>query len=162
MFGNPPNRLLQIYDLATCRRSTPSMKMRLLIAAFALAGLLGSGQSLAQNIYITNQGSNNVSVIDTATNTVTATIPVGSQPQGVAVAPHRSKAYVANANSNNVSVIDTATNTVTATIPVGTFPDGLAVTPHGRKVYVTNNGSNNVSEIDTATNTVSATIPVGR
>jgi hypothetical protein len=33
------------------------------IAAFALAGLLGSGQSLAQNAYITNTGSNTVSVI---------------------------------------------------------------------------------------------------
>ena len=48
--------------------------------AFALAGFLGSAQSLAQNAYITNLGSNSVSVIDTATNTVTATIPVGAGP----------------------------------------------------------------------------------
>jgi YVTN family beta-propeller protein len=61
------------------------MKLRMLIAAFALAGLLGSGQSLAQNAYITNEGSNSVSVIDTATNTVIATIPVGGEPHGVAV-----------------------------------------------------------------------------
>ncbi len=32
--------------------------------------------------YITNQDSNNVSVIDTATNTVTATVPVGHSPEG--------------------------------------------------------------------------------
>jgi YVTN family beta-propeller protein len=53
------------------------------IAAFALAGILGSAQSFAQNAYITNAESNNVSVIDTATNKVTATIPVGSGPVGV-------------------------------------------------------------------------------
>jgi YVTN family beta-propeller protein len=116
----------------------------ILIAAIALVSIIGSTPAVAQNAYITNQGSNTVSVIDTATNTVTATIPVGSQPVGVAVAPDRSKAYVGNANSNDVSVIDTATNTVTATIPVGTFPQGVAVTPHGRKVYVTNDGSNDV------------------
>jgi YVTN family beta-propeller protein len=49
----------------------------------------------AQNAYITNVNSNNVSVIDTVTNTVIATIPVG------------------------LKVIDTVTNTVVATIPVG-------------------------------------------
>ncbi len=56
-----------------------------------------------------------MSVIDTATNTVTATIPVGPEPYGVAVTPDGSKVYVANF-SNSVSVIATATNTVTDTI----------------------------------------------
>ena len=37
--------------------------------------------------YITNWGSNTVSVINTATNTVTATVPVGTEPEGVAVIP---------------------------------------------------------------------------
>jgi YVTN family beta-propeller protein len=31
-------------------------------------------------VYITNEVSNNVSVIDTATNTVIATVPVGDNP----------------------------------------------------------------------------------
>jgi YVTN family beta-propeller protein len=31
-------------------------------------------------VYVANQSSNNVSVIDTATNTLTATIPVGNDP----------------------------------------------------------------------------------
>ena len=35
--------------------------------------------------YITNSGNNTVSVIDTATNNVTATVTVGSGPEGVAV-----------------------------------------------------------------------------
>ena len=67
----------------------------LAIAAFVIAGVLGSVQSLAQNAYITNE--NNIeSVIDTTTNTVTATIPVGSLPFGVAVSPDGSTVYVAN------------------------------------------------------------------
>ena len=70
------------------------MKLRLLVAAFALAGLLGSGQSLAQNAYITSQSSGTVSVVDTVTNMVTATIPVGVDPFGVAVTPDGSKVFV--------------------------------------------------------------------
>ena len=93
---------------------------------------------------------------------MTATIPVGSQPGGVAVTPDGSKVYVANFLSNNVSVIATATNTVTATIPAGSEPFGVAVTPDGCKVYVANGASNNVSVIATATNRVTAAITVGR
>jgi YVTN family beta-propeller protein len=105
-----------------------------------------------------------MSVIATATNTVTATIPVGTYPEGVAVTPDGSKVYVTNDGSNSVSVIATATNTVTTTITVGTAPFGVAVTPDGSKVYVTNAkrlGPGTVSVIATATNTVTATIAVG-
>jgi YVTN family beta-propeller protein len=66
-------------------------------------------------------------VIDAATNTVSATIPVGDTPFGVAVTPDGSKVYVANLNRNTVSVIDTATNTVIATIPVGIEPVAFGV-----------------------------------
>jgi YVTN family beta-propeller protein len=143
-----------------------AMKLRirglLATATLLVACLLGSAQSLAQNAYITNFGSNTVSVIATVTNTVSATIPVGgAEPYGVAVAPDSSKVYVANQSSGTVSVIATATNTVSATIPVGSFPYGVAVTTDGSKVYVANEGSNTVSVIATATNMVTATIPVG-
>jgi YVTN family beta-propeller protein len=64
--------------------------------------LLGSGPSIAQKAYITNSDSNNVSVIETATNTVIATIAVGKFPQGIAVSPDGREVYVANELSNTV------------------------------------------------------------
>jgi YVTN family beta-propeller protein len=125
-----------------------------MIAAFVVVCLLGSAQSLAQNAYITNQDSNTVSVINTATNTVTATIPIGVvEPNAVAVSPDGSKVYVTIPGSNTVLVIDTATNTVIATIPVGRAPQGVAVSPDSSKVYVANPGDDTVSVIATATNT---------
>ncbi|MBL0057140.1 MAG: beta-propeller fold lactonase family protein [Chitinophagaceae bacterium] len=111
--------------------------------------------------YITNRTSNNVSVINTATNTVVATIGVGSMPIGVSVTPDGSKVYVTNYISGNVSVISTETNTVIATVPVGTNPYGLSVSPDGSRVYVANIGTNNVSVINTATDLVISTIPAG-
>jgi YVTN family beta-propeller protein len=50
----------------------------------------GFGTSTAQaqtRAYVTNWGSSTVTVIDTATNTVVATIPVGVDPFGVAITP---------------------------------------------------------------------------
>src|SRR5215470_13501306 len=102
--------------------------MKKLALALTLTCLLAPSSARAQNAYITNQTSNTVSVIDTATNAVSATIPVGLPPpqicgpicdMAVAVSPDGSKIYVTNSfsSSNTVSVIDTATNTVSATIP---------------------------------------------
>ena len=73
-------------------------------------------------VYVANMDSNTVSVIDTATNTVSATVTVGSGPVGVAVSPNGLKVYVANWGSNTVSVINTATNAVTTTVGVGDAP----------------------------------------
>jgi len=65
----------------------------LAVAAFTFSFLLGSAQAIAQNAYITNFGepNNTVSVIDTATDAVIATIPVGNTPWEVAVSPNAAR-----------------------------------------------------------------------
>ena len=68
--------------------------------------------------YVSNYNSNNISVIDTSINKVTATVDVGDHPAGVAVSPDGKKAYVVNAGSNTVSIIDTAKNKVIDTVKV--------------------------------------------
>src|SRR5215471_7831263 len=141
-----------------------AMKLRI-CRLFAIAALVfccfAGTQALAQNAYITNFPANTVSVIATASNTVTATIPVGTHPRGVAVTPDGITVYVANEGANTVSVIATASNTVTAVILVGNDPFGVAVTPDGSTVYVANTFDNTVSVIPTASNMVTAVIPVG-
>src|SRR6516162_3609299 len=120
-------------------------------------------------VYVANQGANTVSVIATASNTVTATIAVGSVPLGVAASPDGSTVYVTNFQDNTVSVIATASNKVLAVIPVGSStpppegggPNGVAVSPDGSTVYVANFIDGTVSVIATARDTVTATIPVG-
>jgi len=109
--------------------------------------------------YVTNSGSNSVSVIAVATNTVVQTIPVGAAPRWVAVSPNSSLAYVSNSGSGTVSVISVASNTVTATIPVGSSPFGVAFTPDSSLAYVANSASNTVSVIATASGNVVATVP---
>jgi YVTN family beta-propeller protein len=130
----------------------------LLLALLVLAP--GTTEAAGPPAYITNCDDNTVSVIDTASNTVTATVPVGACPGGVAVMPDGAHVYVANSVSATVSVITAASNTVTATVPVGLNPQGIAATPDGSRVYVANSDGNTVSVIATASNTVTATVPV--
>ncbi len=112
-------------------------------------------------VYVTNYESDTVSVIDTASSTVTSTVPAGFHPGGVAVSEDGTKVYVTNEFSNTVSVIDTVTNTVIDTVNVGTSPWGVAVSPDGTKVYIVNE-EGSVSVIDTNTNNVTATVNIGK
>lgn len=112
-------------------------------------------------LYITNKGSNNVSVISTVLNTVIETIPVGTSPWGVAINPSGTKVYVANSGLGTVSVINTSLNNIITTILVGTNPHWLKFTPDGKRLYVSNWGDGTVSVIDTGTDTVIQTLTVG-
>lgn len=82
------------------------------LVSIAMILVLVSTAGAAPLVYITNLGSNNVSVINTATNTVTATVNGLNNPYGVSVNPAGTEVYVTNSGNNNVSVIDTATNMV--------------------------------------------------
>ena len=88
-----------------------------------------------------------ISVIDGATNEVTATIDVGSFPSGIAVNSTTNTVYVTNPGSNTISVIDGATNTLTATIVLGGHSLGVAVNPKTNLIYVTNVSSSSVLAI---------------
>jgi len=59
-------------------------------------GIFATAIQAAPFAYIANSGSNSVSVIDTATNTVVATVGVGSAPIGVAANAAGTRVYVAN------------------------------------------------------------------
>jgi YVTN family beta-propeller protein len=72
-----------------------------------------------------------MSVIDTVTNTVTATTNVGGGAEGVAMTPDGRHVYVAHWGSTMVWVIDTATNSVTTIINVGSVQWDVAGTPDG-------------------------------
>ena len=84
--------------------------------------------------YVANYGSSNVSVIDTATNAVIATIGVG-EPRAIAVSPDGTRAYVLP-TASQVSVIDTATNRVTATVALNGIGVEIAFSPDGTRAYV--------------------------
>jgi len=110
--------------------------------------------------YIANQSNNTLTVLDTDNNQVVTIVPVGVNPQGVAVTMGGEWVYVANMDSNNVSVIKTSDYSVT-NVAVGNAPVGVAVNPAGTRVYVSNMGSASVSVIDTTNNNSVTTIAVG-
>jgi YVTN family beta-propeller protein len=112
-------------------------------------------------VFVTDfQPQGNLSVINDTTNTVVATLPVGTFPQAVVYDSGTGRVFVGSGVST-VSVISDSSNSVVATVPVGTDPTGAAYDSGKGEVFVSNADSNSVSVIGDATNMVVATVPVG-
>lgn len=73
--------------------------------------------------YISDGGGNAVVVFDRGTLQTVATIPAGTNPDGIIYEPATKTVWAFNGRSKNVSVIDTATRTVVATIDLPGKPE---------------------------------------
>src|SRR5207245_830337 len=91
-----------------------------LVGIVVFAGAQGASAATTSDgshVYVAQIKRSTVSVIDTATNSVVATVAERPNPLGMAVTPDGSRVYVANCSVDgvgNVGVIDTATNSVVA------------------------------------------------
>jgi YVTN family beta-propeller protein len=103
------------------------------------------------NLYFADTGNDTVAVIDSATlnyenyeNPAETLIPVGINPENLAVTPDGSQVWVADTGPQtggqslgDIKVISTGTNTVTATLPLQSDPRNIAFSPSGATAYVT-------------------------
>jgi YVTN family beta-propeller protein len=117
-----------------------------------------------QMAYVSLATSENGEVvfINTAVNTVEATVPVEKNPQGLVITPDGKKLYVANMYSKSISIIDTFKKEVSDTLNLDFKPARLTITPDGSKILVARMGSNSVSIIDTDTDSLVTTRLTGR
>lgn len=140
-----------------------SRRLRLLLLGVLLPVFLGLGgcrrrgfpeypEDYREFAYVTNGGSNTVTVLDLVNVRQDRVLQVGAEPTGIAVNPRRNEVYAVNSGSGggngSVSVIDAEKNRVVATIAVHRKPYFIDVDSEGRRAYVANSGSNSVSVID--------------
>src|SRR5438552_2100802 len=141
-------------------RMGPSQRAGLLLVS-ALA--LGPARADAElRVFVTNEKSDDVTVIDAATRKVVTTIPVGKRPRGVAVSPDGRRVYVTNSNSDSLSVIDTKSLAVLRTVPAGLDPEGLTFNRAGTAVYVVNENELSVTVLDAESLKITKKIAVGK
>ncbi len=116
----------------------------------------------ANTAYVTNQGSQNVGVIDVASAQQVATIPTpgGESPFVVRVSPDGSRLFIST-NTTTVYIVDTQTRQVIGSVQVGFAPNGFAVHPDGRIIYVSASFGGSVTEVDMFTGAVLRTFTVG-
>jgi YVTN family beta-propeller protein len=112
-------------------------------------------------LYVTNEFSNTVSVIDTRTDQVVDTIAVGILPYGIAIDTISNRIFVSNIESDTVSVIDGPTNKVVSQVTNLSNPVGITINPFKSLVYVSNIDNGTVTVIDEISRKVQNRVSVG-
>ncbi len=87
-------------------------------------------------LFVSNEDSSTLTVLELRTGAVLARIPVGKEPEGVSLAPDERLVLVTNESDGTISMIDTRTLKVVRTLSVGKRPRDIAFTPDGHTAYV--------------------------
>lgn len=131
-------------------------------------------------IYVTNETSGDLSVIDGATNEVLATVPLGKRPRGIHASPDQRTIYIALSGSppappgvdestlpppdksaDGIGVFDVEQNKLIRVIQGGSDPENFDVSLDGSTLFVSNEDISSASFIEVASGKLTETIRVG-
>ncbi len=110
-------------------------------------------------LYVANQNSNTISVVNTRDNTVAPPVFASFSPAGLALSPDGTRLYATNPNGNLVVVYNTANNAVVTTFAIGQLPQGIAA--DATRIYVTLQGNAALAVYSAATFQLQTTLRVG-
>jgi quinoprotein dehydrogenase-associated probable ABC transporter substrate-binding protein/PQQ-dependent catabolism-associated beta-propeller protein len=124
---------------------------------------------VAEQVYVTNERSGTVTVIDAAEDRVVRTIAVEGRPRGIHVSSDGSTIYVAVSRSRKdgpevregILALDAASGRVLARYPVGDDPEDFAIDARPSRLYVANEDQGTASIADLPSGHVAAILPVG-
>ena len=110
--------------------------------------------------YISDGGGNAVVVFDRSSLATVATIPVGTNPDGIVFEPATQTVWAFNGRSKDASVVDAATRKVVATIPLPGKPEFPAVDGQGT-VFDNIEDKNEIVRLDAHARKLTAEWPAG-
>jgi YVTN family beta-propeller protein len=176
---------------ARCSSTASYLRLAAIFAA-ALLPLSGCGESASTApstapedprpghlVYVTNETSGDLSIINSATNTVVDTVPLGKRPRGVRVSEDGRTLFIALSGSpmsppgvdestlppadksaDGIGVFDLATRRLVSVFRGVSDPEQLAVGPGGR-LYVASEDTGTAVVMDSDTGQAIAQMPVG-
>ena len=132
-------------------------------------------------IYVSNEDSGEITLVDPGTGQVLKRISVGKRPRGIKLAPNGKLLYVALSGSpsagpgvdesrlpppdrsaDGIGVVDLATFKLLRTLPSGQDPEAFDLSPDGKTLFISNEETAEVTVLDVSTGRVIRRVPVGR
>jgi YVTN family beta-propeller protein len=132
-------------------------------------------------VYVTNEASGDLSVIDAANNEVIATVPMGKRPRGVHVTPDLKNVMVALSGSplappgvdedslpppdktaDGIGIVDADRNAFLRLMPVGSDPEQFVISHDGGKLYVANEDAGQATVVDAKSGQIIKSLQVGQ
>ena len=163
----------------TVARRRPSVAFA---AALSLASLAMPLSAWAAHVYVSNEDSETVSVLEAESGNAVATIPVGERPRGIKVSHDGSQLYVAvsglpkcppsvpdeecaklkrDLQADGVAVIDVASLKVVKLLKAGSDPEQFDLSADGKRLFISNEDASTLSVLNVASGALEATVPVG-
>src|ERR1700734_1265242 len=140
-----------------------------LLLAITASSLDKNAPSPTFRIYVTNENSGDLSVIDGSTLELLATVPLGKRPRGIHASPDHKTIYVALSGSpiggpgvdestlppadhsaDGIGGFDVAQNKLVKIISAGNDPENFDVSKDGKQLYISNEDDSEVSIVDVA------------
>lgn len=164
------------------------MRQATLAAAIAALTLIGCGPEAGEQrspvggyyIYVTNEVSGDVSVIDPVSRKTTAVIALGKRPRGMALSPDGSLLYVALSGSpiagpsvddamlpppdkaaDGIAIVDVHSRRLLRVLRGVSDPEQVAVSPDGARLYVASEDTGRLIVLDAASGRALASLDVG-
>jgi YVTN family beta-propeller protein len=147
--------------------------LALLAGAFSVSCSQKPAEPTGYRLYVTNETSGDMTVIDSSNFEVVENIHLGKRPRGIHKSPDGKLLYIALSGSpiggpnvdestlppadksaDGMAVFDIAQNKVVRTLEGGSDPENFAVSTDGKLIYVSNEDDDGVSIIDTTTGKV--------
>lgn len=164
-------------------RRLPFQVLLFLALSFAVAHDSFANEQLGYLLYVSNEDSNDVSVIDPLRNEVIATIGVGKRPRGIRVSADGQHIFVALSGSpkcpptmpdeecaalaidksqDGIAMVDAHSRRIIRVLPGGSDPEQFDLSPDSKRLFVSNEDADSASIVDVATGRVLKTVAVGR
>jgi YVTN family beta-propeller protein len=131
-------------------------------------------------IFVTNEVSGDLSVVDPASQRVIGTVPLGKRPRGIKVSPDKHSLYIALSGSpiagpgvdrdalppadraaDGIGEVDASTYKLRRIIHAGVDPEQLDVSADGARMFVANEDTAQVSVVDLISGAIVGTAAVG-
>jgi len=140
-------------SLYVCDLNSYEVANRISLPAEAYDCIVNSAKN---ELYISLWGGHAVTIMDTRTMTMKASVTVEGHPNAMAFAEKNNTLYVANANSNSVSVVDLTNKKVLEHIstslhpddPTGSTPNALALSQDNNTLFIANADNNDLVVFD--------------
>src|SRR5262249_42464665 len=140
----------------------------------------GRSFSPGSRLYVTNEVSGDLSVIDTSTRKLITTVPLGKRPPGIQPSRDGLTAFVAlsgslmggpgvdesslpppDKGSDGIAVVDLGSHRVRKVLPGGSDPEQFVVSPDGRTLYIANEDASVASIVEVSSGRILSSLPVG-
>jgi YVTN family beta-propeller protein len=150
-------------------------------AALALFAVLAVGRAAEPHaVYVSNEMSGDLSIIDGVEHRIVATVPLGKRPRGIQASPDRSLLYVALSGSplappgtdrsllpavdptaDGIGVFSIAERSIKTIIRGVSDPEQLAVGHDGRLLYIASEDTGSAVIADATSGEIVAGLPAG-